>query len=81
MNSYVRLFPKTRRGSWCTTAVKCKALRKVPLTVTAQFKLADDGGNHDMESKTGFDFEDRGFSPSCVVMRDNNFFPYLMRSQ
>lgn len=51
------------------------ALRRVLLTGTAQFKLADDGGNHGMESKMSFDFEDLGLSSSYVVMRDKTFVP------
>ena len=49
--------------------------RRVPLTGTTRLKLTANGGNHDTECKMGFDFEKLGFSPSCVTMRDNNFFP------
>ena len=75
MNRCIRLFLKTRRGNWCRTAARCKALRRAPLTGTARLKLAVNGCNHDTESKMGFDFEKLGFSPSCVAMRGNHFFP------
>lgn len=72
MNSCVRPPSlKPQGGNWCSTAIKRKALR----TDTAQFKLADDEGNQNMENKVGVDFEDLGSSPSSVVKRDKNSFP------
>lgn len=59
---------KTEGENWCSTAIKCKALRTGPLlTGTAQFKLAYDDGNCNTKSKMGLDFEDLSSSTSSFV--------------
>lgn len=59
--------------NWCSTAIKCKTLRTVPLTGTTEFELAHDDGNRNVESKMNLEFEGLSSSSTSFVKLDNSF--------